>query len=239
MEYQPLTYIYRPAGNKLPSDNDRPSGNSQPSGNNPPSAGAAAYTLLLLHGTGGDETDMFPLAKEFGTGFNILSLRGNVSEGGMPRFFRRLGMGVFDEPDLVFRTHEMVTFIKALAVKEDFDITKVIAVGYSNGANIAGSTLVLYPDFLAGAILYRPMQPFKHIDADKKSGRHTPVFMSNGSMDPTIQPLATKMYAEILRSANFYVSDYSLPAGHNLTQQDLRLSVEWFAQNFPAVQRVS
>lgn len=230
MEYQSLKYIYQPAGN------DRPS------------AGAPAYTLLLLHGTGGDENDLIPLAKEFGTGFNILSLRGNVSEGGMPRFFRRLGMGIFDEKDLAFRTHEMVTFIRGLAAREGFDPTRIIALGYSNGANIAGSALLLYPDFLAGAILYRPMQPFKDIAAFRpegakgqegpaaKTSRHTPVFLSNGTADPTIQAAAAKAYASLLKDAGFDVSDHFLPAGHNLTQQDLQLSVGWFKNHFPKEQ---
>jgi phospholipase/carboxylesterase len=217
MEHQPLTYIYLPSGS------------------------APANTLLLLHGTGGNENDLIPLAREFGTGFNILSLRGNVSEGGMPRFFRRLGMGIFDEQDLAFRTHEMVAFIEELAVKEGFDATKVIALGYSNGANIAGSALLLYPGFLAGAILYRPMQPFKDAKAGESAGasgsaikanRRVPVFMSNGAADPTIQPLAAKAYAAILRNAGCDVSDYSLPAGHNLVQQDIQLSVEWFGAHF-------
>jgi len=224
MEFQRLKYIYEPSGV------------------------AAAKTLLLLHGTGGDETDLIPLARQFGKGFNILSLRGNVSEGGMPRFFKRLGMGVFDERDLAFRTHEMVAFIRELATKEGFDAGKIIALGYSNGANIAGSTLLLYPDFLAGAILYRPMQPFKDAEALQKNhgsanmsdgliadtpyNRHVPVFMSNGAADPTINPAATKAYAAILTNAGFAVEDHTLQAGHNLTQQDVQLSVDWFKRNF-------
>jgi phospholipase/carboxylesterase len=248
MEYQSLKYIYQPAG-------------------------APANTLLLLHGTGGDENDLIPLAKEFGTGFNILSLRGNVSEGGMPRFFRRLGMGIFDEKDLAFRTHEMVAFIRGLAAREGFDATRIIALGYSNGANIVGSTLLLYPDFLAGAILYRPMQPFKDVaafrtedvrtgagestkdqegpatnarqasanagQASATTGRSVPVFLSNGTADPTIQAAAAKAYAALLKDASFDVSYHLLPAGHNLTQQDLQLSVEWFGKYFPAAQQTS
>jgi phospholipase/carboxylesterase len=208
MTYQPLQYVYHPSGSPT------------------------AHTLLLLHGTGGDEQDLIPLAGEFGGGFNILSLRGNVSEGGMPRFFKRLGMGVFDEQDLSDRTHEMVTFIQTLGVKENFDATKIIALGYSNGANIAGGTLVLYPDFFAGAILYRPMQPFKHIDGRLHSSRKIPVFMSNGSADPTIDPGATEAYAGILRKAGFEVTDVSVAAGHNLSKQDLALSVDWFGKHF-------
>lgn len=208
MDFQALKYIYKPTKN------------------------AGANTFLLLHGTGGDEQDLLPIAKEFGSDFNILSLRGNVSENGMPRFFKRLSMGIFDEQDLTFRTHEMVNFIKKVAEKEGFDSTGIIALGYSNGANIAGSTLVLYPDFLAGAILYRPMQPFKNIEEKTKNYKNTPVFMSNGLIDPTINQTETAKYVSILKNAGFDITSYSLSAGHQLTREDLQLSVDWYKQHF-------
>jgi len=208
MNYTDLKYIYQSSGKK------------------------DAYTLLLLHGTGGDETDLLSIAAKFGNDINVLSLRGNVSEAGMPRFFKRLGMGVFDERDLTFRTHEMVAFIKQLSVKENFNAEKIIALGYSNGANIAGSTLFLYPDFFAGAILYRPMQPFKSIDENVKSLKHTPVFMSNGTADPTINPEDTKTYISHLKNAGYNVAAFSLQTGHNLTLRDIEISVQWFNENF-------
>lgn len=197
-----------------------------------PAAKPATHTLLLLHGTGGDEHDLLPLGKAFGGNFNILSLRGNVLEGGMPRFFKRLGMGVFDEKDVAFRTQEMVEFLKELGPKEGFDPNNLIALGYSNGANIAGSTLVLYPDFLAGAILYRPMQPFRNI-ADFKTDRHAPVFMTNGAQDPTINPADTLAYVGLLQKAGFEVSAHTLSAGHGLVQEDLLLSKEWVKRLWP------
>ncbi|WP_417365744.1 alpha/beta hydrolase [Flavobacterium beibuense] len=207
MKFEPLKYIYQSSGN------------------------AAAYTLLLLHGTGGNEKDLIPLAKDFGDRFNILSLRGNVNEDGMPRFFKRLGMGVFDEKDLDFRTDEMVSFIESIADKEGFDITKLIALGYSNGANIAGSTLIKYPEFLAGAILYRPMQPFKEV---KSIGNDTgvPVFFSSGRLDPTINPNETVEYLDKLKELGFTVEHHDLLTGHNLTQNDIELTTEWLNMNF-------
>ncbi|MUV03287.1 carboxylesterase [Flavobacterium rakeshii] len=207
MKFEPLKYIYQSSGN------------------------AAAYTLLLLHGTGGNEKDLIPLAKDFGDRFNILSLRGNVSEHGMPRFFKRLGMGVFDEKDLDFRTDEMVSFIEFISDKEGFDITKLIALGYSNGANIAGSTLIKYPEFLAGAILYRPMQPFKEV---KSIGTDTgvPVFFSSGRLDPTINPNETAEYLDKLKELSFTVEHHDLLTGHNLTQNDIELTAEWLNTNF-------
>lgn len=208
MNYQPLKYIYQPS-------ND-----------------TNANTILLLHGTGGDETDLLSLAEHFGNNHNVLSLRGNVSEGGMPRFFRRLGMGIFDEKDVEFRTHEMVAFIKEIATKEGFDASKIIALGYSNGANIAGSALLLYPNFLAGAILYRPMQPFKNVVFDVENTNNTPVFMSSGISDPTVKATDTANYVSLLKNAGFDVTNYNLQTSHNLTQQDVKLSVEWYNKHF-------
>lgn len=202
MNFQALKYSYNPAVN------------------------TGDYTLLLLHGTGGNERDLIPLARELGDSFNILSLRGNVSENGMPRFFRRLGMGVFDEADLHFRAEEMVMFVKELAEKEGFDASKIIALGYSNGANIAGATLVNYPDFLAGAILYRPMQPFKQI-SDFENHTQVPVLMTTGKVDPTIRLSDTENYAQLLTQAGFDVTSYLLNTSHNLTQEDVVLTSQW------------
>lgn len=205
MNFTPLKYIYKPSGNP------------------------DAYTLLLLHGTGGDEADLIPLAENFGKSFNILSLRGNVDENGMPRFFKRLGMGVFDEDDLRFRTDEMVIFIKELAVKEGFNPDTIIALGYSNGANIAGATLVKYPDFLAGAILYRPMQPYKVLPA-VGTQKQVPVFFSSGTMDVTVNQNATDAYVASLQNLGFTVYYKKMPTGHNLIQQDIISSAEWLKQ---------
>jgi len=202
MNFTPLKYIYKPAGNPN------------------------AYTLLLLHGTGGDEADLIPLAENFGKSYNILSLRGNVDENGMPRFFKRLGMGIFDEDDLRFRTDEMVNFIKEMAVKEGFNPDTIIALGYSNGANIAGATLVQYPDFLAGAILYRPMQPYKVLPA-QRTQKQVPVFFSSGTMDVTVNQNATDAYVASLEKFGFEVDYQKMPTGHNLIQQDVILSAEW------------
>ncbi|KGD66982.1 hypothetical protein LG45_16340 [Flavobacterium aquatile LMG 4008 = ATCC 11947] len=186
-----------------------------------------AMTLLLLHGTGGNEHDLIPLATYFGSDINILSLRGNTNENGMPRFFKRLAMGVFDEEDLEFRTHEMVTFIKELAEKEKFDATKIIALGYSNGANIAGATLFLHPNFLAGAILFRPMLPFHHQEIQFNFNK-TPIFLSSGNQDTMVSSGEIENYVEALNFAGFDVTNFTINTGHNLSQLDLDLAVEWF-----------
>ena len=121
--------------------------------------GTSGRTLLLLHGTGGNESDLLPLGRALDPAAALLSPRGKILEHGMPRFFRRLAEGVFDEKDLILRTHELADFIAAAAVKYGFDPKQLIAVGYSNGANIAASTLLLRPGTLAGAALLRGMVP--------------------------------------------------------------------------------
>ncbi|RZK19273.1 MAG: alpha/beta hydrolase [Hymenobacter sp.] len=208
VDFKPLTYIYQPAA-------------------------SARATLLLLHGTGGDERDLLPLATQFGPGFNVLSVRGNVQEGGMPRFFRRLGMGVFDEPDVIFRTHELADFLTRTAEKEGFDPTQLIAVGYSNGANIAGSLLMHYPGLLAGAVLWRPMQAVVQAVPVFAAPRPVPVYFAPGSHDPTVRPDATDAYAALLTAAGYQLTRRDAPAGHNLTQTDLDGAVVWLYQHFP------
>ena len=209
-EFKPLTYIYRPAPE------------------------AARATLLLLHGTGGDERDLLSLAPSFGPGLNVLSLRGNVQEGGMPRFFARLGMGVFDEPDVIFRTHELADFLGKVAEEEGFDPTQLIAVGYSNGANIAGSLLMLYPGLLAGAVLWRPMQPLVQQVPTFTTPRPVPVYFAPGSHDPTVRPAATDAYAALLTAGGYQLTRRDAPAGHNLTPTDLDGAAAWVKQQFPA-----
>jgi phospholipase/carboxylesterase len=164
----------------------------------------------------------------------VLSLRGNVQEGGMPRFFRRLGMGVFDEADVVFRTHELADFLANVATKEGFDPSQLIAVGYSNGANIAGSLLMLYPGLLAGAVLWRPMQPLVKEVPVFNTPRPVPVFFTPGQHDPTVRPAATDAYAALLTQAGYQLTRRDMPASHNLTQADLDGAVAWLATNFPA-----
>src|ERR1700726_3001205 len=104
--------------------------------------GSSERTLLLLHGTGGNERDLIPLGRELDPSASLLSPRGKVLESGMPRFFRRLAEGVFDLEDLTRRTHELADFVTAAAQRYKIDMEKMIAVGYSNGANIAASILL-------------------------------------------------------------------------------------------------
>lgn len=146
----------------------------------------SAPTILLLHGTGGTETDLLPLAELVSPESNVLGVRGNVSEHGMPRFFRRLAEGVFDIEDLIFRTRELHEFLDEAAEQYGFDRRNIVAIGYSNGANIAGSLLFHYADSLRGAILHHPMVPLRDVVLPDLAG--SPVFIAAGKKRPDVCP---------------------------------------------------
>jgi phospholipase/carboxylesterase len=193
---------------------------------------ASAYTILLLHGTGGNENDLIPVGKMFGNSVNLLGVRGQVQENGMSRFFRRVAEGIFDLPDLHFRTTELAEYLDEASAQLEFDRNKIVALGYSNGANIAGSLLISYPQRLAGAILFRPMIPFEppadwHLD-------RTPVLLAAGSLDRTLPPDEPKRWNQLLTQAGAIVTLHTEDTGHNLTQADISFSQEWFRQYFKA-----
>src|SRR3954470_24611932 len=157
-------------------------------------------TFLLLHGTGGNELDLLQLAGKIDDEANVLSVRGNVLENGMPRFFRRLAEGVFDEEDLVFRTQELNEFLDDAAKKYNFDRENILAIGYSNGANIAASLLFHYQNALKGAILHHPMVPRRGVellDLSRKS-----VFIAAGTNDPICSPIESTELQTLLEKAN-------------------------------------
>ena len=187
-----------------------------------------APVLLMLHGTGGNEHDLLPLAQLLAPGAAVLSPRGQVLERGMPRFFRRLAEGVFDIPDLKERTQELAEFITGSAARYKFSTKRLIAVGFSNGANIAGALLLLRPDVLGGAILFRAMVPLTPETLPQIP--KTPVLISNGWMDPLVSAEETEHLAALLRSAGADVTVAWQAAGHALTDHDVTTAREWLAQ---------
>jgi phospholipase/carboxylesterase len=190
-----------------------------------PAADVARAPLLLLHGTGGNESDLLPLGLQLSPGAALLSPRGKVSENGMPRFFKRRAEGVFDVEDLKARTSELAEFVGA--ARKAYSLEPPIAVGFSNGANIAWSLLLNHPGLLRGAVLMRGMLPFDPPPA-KLDG--VPVLMLNGSNDPIV-PIETRdRLAKALKDAGADLRDEILPAGHQLTRQDLAIAAEWLAQ---------
>ena len=183
-------------------------------------------TLLLLHGTGGNESDLLPLAGVVDDEANVLSVRGNVLENGMPRFFRRLAEGVFDEEDLIFRTKELNEFLDEAAEKYEFDRNNIVAIGYSNGANIAASLLFHYQNALKGAILHHPMVPRKGVDLPNLSGKS--VFIAAGTNDPICSPIESSELQSLLENANANVEIHWENRGHQLTMQEVEAAANWY-----------
>ena len=191
---------------------------------------SAAPTLLLLHGTGGDETDLLPLGRALAPQAGILSVRGKVLENGSPRFFRRLAPGVFDQEDLTLRTEELASFLDAAASHYQFDPKKVVAVGYSNGANIAASLLLRVPDALAGGILLRSMVPFVPERPPQLSGK--PILMLSGNSDPIASPENSRRLEKLFADAGADVTLHMQDAGHALVKLDLITAQEWLNRHF-------
>jgi phospholipase/carboxylesterase len=190
--------------------------------------GDSERTLLLLHGTGGNEHDLIPLGHELDPAAALLSPRGKVLENGMPRFFRRLAEGVFDLEDLKARTHELADFVAAAAERHGLAADKIAAVGYSNGANIAASTMLLRPESLRAAVLFRPMVPLvPETIPDLSTVR---VWIGGGRHDPIIPTAETERLAELLRSAEAQVTVHFSDAGHGLTNAEFRLARAWLAK---------
>lgn len=183
-------------------------------------------TLLLLHGTGGNEHDMLPLAGLIDSEANVLSVRGNVSEHGIPRFFRRIAEGVFDEEDLVNRTHELNDFITTAASENGLDREKIIAVGYSNGANIAASLMYHDKDALHAAVLFHPMVPLRKIELPDLSDKK--VFIGAGVNDPISPKEETEELAKALKNAGAEVEIYWHQSGHSLTQDEVQQAAAWY-----------
>jgi phospholipase/carboxylesterase len=186
-----------------------------------------APVLVLLHGTGGDERDLLPLGEMLDPGAGILSPRGNVLERGMPRFFRRISEGVFDEEDLKRRAEELAGFLHAARNRYGLEGRTLVAVGFSNGANIAGGVLLLHPGALGAAVLIRAMVPLVPDPVPNLEG--APVLIRNGRRDPLIPPAEGERLAGLLRSAGGRVDLEWSDAGHELTMEDVARAREWIS----------
>ncbi|PRH86809.1 hydrolase [Labrys okinawensis] len=181
--------------------------------------------LLLLHGTGGDENDLIGLGELVAPGRALISPRGKVLENGMPRFFRRLSEGVFDEEDLRRRASDLAGFIAEAS--EAYGLGAPVALGFSNGANIAAALLLLHPQALAGAVLLRPMTPLRSPPPAELGGK--PVLMLSGAADPIVPAANAGALADVLRERGASVRHETLPAGHGLTQADVQQTKAWLA----------
>jgi phospholipase/carboxylesterase len=185
--------------------------------------------ILLLHGTGGDESDLLPLGKMIAPGAALLSPRGRILEHGMPRFFRRFEEGVFDEEDVRMRANELADFVET--ARRQYAIGAPIALGYSNGANIAAAIMLLRPQTLAGAMLLRAMVPLaRSVEVDLAGA---PVLIVSGASDPIIPPENASRLAAMLNAAGAKVDHRTIPVGHALSQADVTIARAWLRARQP------
>lgn len=193
-----------------------------------PAKDPASPTLLLLHGTGGDERDLLGLGRELWPGAALLGVRGKVIENGMPRFFRRFSEGVFDVDDLKLRTEELAQFIDAASERYEFSKKRLIAVGYSNGANIASSLILLHPHYLAAAVLFRAMVPF--VPDLIRDFHHLSVFIGAGRLDPIVPSGQVEELAATFESGGADVTISWRQGGHELGEDEVRAAKTWLAR---------
>jgi predicted esterase len=196
-----------------------------------PSPGGSPLTFLLLHGTGGNENDLLRLGRELSPGAGLLSPRGRVLENGMPRFFRRLAEGVFDIGDLTDQTHALTRFVESASQAYGFSLDRVVAVGYSNGANIAGSMLILHPESLAGAVLFRPMVPF--MPETLPNLLRKPILIFAGERDTIVPREEPQRLEDILSRSGADVTLRWAPATHAITGEEVAAAKRWLAERFP------
>lgn len=184
-------------------------------------------TLLVLHGTGGDENDLIGIGQAIAPGASILSPRGNVLENGAPRFFRRIAEGVFDPKEVRSRAEELARFIRAATITYRLDAGRIFALGYSNGANIASTVTLIEPDILQGSILLRPMLVYEPTEQPDLSG--SAVFISAGRMDPIVLTTSVERLASLFEAAHADVTFKWQLAGHSLVPSEVREAAEWLA----------
>ena len=192
-----------------------------------PGGAETSRVLLLLHGTGGDESDLLPLGRELDATAALLSPRGKILENGMPRFFRRFAEGVFDEEDVARRANELTDFITAASGEYGFAAEGVTAVGYSNGANIAAAMVLLRPEVLARAILWRAMVPLSAPPAATLSGKR--ILICAGQHDPIVPAQNVRELAALLEESGADVTLEVQDASHGLVQEDVTAAKRFLA----------
>ncbi|WP_199431425.1 alpha/beta hydrolase [Qaidamihabitans albus] len=186
-----------------------------------------APVLLLLHGTGGGPDDLLGLGKELSPASPMLAPAGPVSEGGAARWFRRLAEGVFDVEDVVYRAGQLAEFLVEARERYDLAGRRTVAVGFSNGANIAAAVLLLRPDVLTEAALFAAMLPVPDPPVHDLSG--TRVFLSNGKRDPMAPLDSTERLIALLRERSAEVSTHRHDGGHQISVDGFEAARTWLA----------
>ena len=195
----------------------------------PPTDISIDNTLILLHGTGGDEESLLQLAGFIAPQSGVLSPRGKILENGMPRFFRRLSEGVFDLEDLRVRTDELASFIKAASEEYGFPSDMLSAVGYSNGANMAASLMLTYPRIFRKAVLFHPMVPF--VPEKLPDSSATDVLITAGTNDPIVRPEESQKLADLLGRTGARVELFWQENGHNLTRDEINAAKSFLSES--------
>jgi predicted esterase len=193
----------------------------------PATDSASGETLIVLHGTGGNENDLIGIGQAIAPGAAILSPRGNVLENGAPRFFRRIAEGVFDPKEVRSRAEELTRFIRAAVVTYRLDRSRLYGLGYSNGANVAATMMLIEPDILQSAILFRPMVVYEPTEKTDLSG--SAVFISAGRMDQIVPTASVERLAELFETAHAEVTLKWQLGGHNLVPSEVREAADWLA----------
>jgi len=201
----------------------------------PPESGEeVTETWVTLHGTGGTEQDLVSLSQRISEAIPIISPRGKVPENGMPRFFRRLAEGVFDEEDVIFRAHELADFLIGSTHRYRREPEHLVALGYSNGANIAAAVLLLRPEIFSSAVLLRPMMPLQQVELPNLDGKR--VLVLRGKYNRVIPAESTERLIEALREAGADVEVETINSGHELTREDINIASEWMDPGQPSIQ---
>jgi predicted esterase len=188
---------------------------------------ASGETLVVLHGTGGDENDLISVGQAIAPGAAILSPRGNVLENGAPRFFKRLAEGVFDPKEVRSRAEELARFVRAATVTYRLDPARIFAFGYSNGANVASTVMLVEPGIFLGSILLRPMLVYE--PTEKRDLTGSSVLISAGRMDPIVPTESVERLAELLQSTGAEVTVKWQLAAHNLVPSEVREAADWLS----------
>lgn len=188
--------------------------------------GNGKTTFCLLHGTGGDENDLVPIARSIDPHAGVIGIRGNVSENGMNRFFRRHAEGVFDQEDIILQSGNMMAFLQKAAAHYEFTLQHTTFLGYSNGANIATSVLFLHPQIVQSAILLRPMLTLVPDIAPDLSGHK--IFIAAGLHDGLVPVEHTNKLADLYRTYGAVVELAWLNAAHGLTREDIEKAKIWY-----------
>lgn len=191
----------------------------------PPTDPACPDTILVLHGTGGNEDDLVGIAQTVAPGAAVISPRGKVLEGGAPRFFRRLAEGVFEPAEVRARAEELAAFVRAATGRYELDPRRVFALGYSNGANIASSVMLIDPDVIRAAILLRPMLVFEPPEENDLTG--AAVFISAGRVDPIVPTASVEKLVTLFQARGAEVSLKWQLGGHNLVPSEMKEAEEW------------